>query len=192
MHLIILDRDGVINHDSDDYIKSVEEWRPIDGSLEAIARLCRAEYRVVIATNQSAVGRGLIDMDQLNHIHKHMLDQIHEKGGEIDAIFFCPHTPDDDCDCRKPKPGMLQRIAERSNNSLEDVPMVGDSSRDLLAAQAAGAFPVMVLSGKNEFDVEPGEKITNDTRFSTVPTFSNLASFTDALLDGRLIRYVSH
>jgi len=191
MRLIILDRDGVINHDSDDYIKSVEEWRPIDGSLEAIARLCRAEYRVVIATNQSAVGRGLIDMDQLNHIHKHMLDQIHEKGGEIDAIFFCPHTPEDECDCRKPKPGMLLRIAERSNNSLEGVPMVGDSSRDLLAAQAAGAFPVLVLSGKNEFDLQPGEKISSDNRFSSVSTFSNLASFADALLDGRLIRYVS-
>ncbi len=191
MRLVILDRDGVINHDSDDYIKSVDEWHPVEGSLEAIARLCRAEYHVVIATNQSAIGRGLMDMDALNSIHRHMLDQIHEKGGEIDAIFFCPHAPQDECECRKPKPGMLHRIAERLNISLTDVPMVGDSSRDLLAAQAAGAFPVMVLSGKNEFNLKPGEKITSDSRFSTVPTYSNLASFTDALLDGRLVRYVS-
>ena len=111
--LIILDRDGVINRDSDEFIKSPEEWEALPGSLEAIARLCRAEYRVVVVTNQSGISRGLLTPNTLNRIHQKMLDQLHALGGEIDAIFFCPHGPDDQCDCRKPLPGMFEELKQR-------------------------------------------------------------------------------
>ena len=148
MKLIILDRDGVINLDSDLYIKSPEEWRPIPGSLEAIARLGKWGYRVVVATNQSGIGRGLFDMDTLNAIHEKMLRAASQAGGRIDAIFFCPHTNDDKCDCRKPRAGMLKQIAARYNTDLADVPAVGDSMRDLRSAAAVGARPILVLTGK--------------------------------------------
>ncbi len=148
MKLIILDRDGVINHDSVQYIKSPEEWKPIAGSLEAIARLNQWGYRVVVATNQSGVGRGLFDMDTLNAIHEKMMRATAQAGGRIDAIFFCSHTDADQCDCRKPKPGMINEIAARYNVSLAGVPVVGDSLRDLVAADAAGAQPILVLTGK--------------------------------------------
>ena len=123
--LVILDRDGVINHDSDDYIKSPEEWVPIPGSLEAIARLHREGYKVIVATNQSGVGRGLFDMDTLGRIHARMLEAVRAKGGEIDAIFFCPHKPEDNCGCRKPQPGLFQEIAERLKVNLNGVYAVG-------------------------------------------------------------------
>jgi len=148
MKLVILDRDGTINHDSDQYIKSPAEWKPIKGSLEAIARLTQAGWRVVVATNQSGIGRGLFDMATLNAIHDTMHRAVHLAGGRIDAIFFCPHAGDSNCECRKPKPGMLLEIAKRMNVELEGVPMVGDSLRDLQAAVAAGARPVLVLTGK--------------------------------------------
>ena len=148
MKLVILDRDGVINHDSDHYIKSPEEWVPIPGSLEAIARLCRDGWHVVVATNQSGLGRGLFDMDTLNAIHEKMTRAVAHVGGRIDAIFFCPHTNDDNCDCRKPRPGMLREIAARFNADLAGVPAIGDSLRDLKAAAAVGAQPVLVLTGK--------------------------------------------
>ncbi|MCK9283005.1 MAG: D-glycero-beta-D-manno-heptose 1,7-bisphosphate 7-phosphatase [Rhodocyclaceae bacterium] len=148
MKLIILDRDGVINHDSDQYIKSPEEWKPIAGSPEAIARLNQWGYRVVVATNQSGIGRGLFEMDTLNAIHEKMLRAVSHVGGKVDAIFFCPHTNGDDCDCRKPKPGMLEEIATRYNIDLSEVPVVGDSLRDLQAAVAVGAQPILVLTGK--------------------------------------------
>jgi D-glycero-D-manno-heptose 1,7-bisphosphate phosphatase len=148
MKLVILDRDGTINHDSDQYIKSPSEWRPIKGSLEAIARLTQAGWRVVVATNQSGIGRGLFDMATLNAIHGAMHRAVHQAGGRIDAIFFCPHAGDANCECRKPKPGMLLEIAKRMNVELAGVPMVGDSLRDLQAAAAAGARPVLVLTGK--------------------------------------------
>ena len=148
MKLVILDRDGTINHDSDQYIKSPAEWKPIKGSLEAIARLTQAGWRVVVATNQSGVGRGLFDMATLNAIHDTMHRAVHEAGGRIDAIFFCPHAAEANCECRKPKPGMLLEIAKRMNVELDGVPMVGDSLRDLQAAAAAGARPVLVLTGK--------------------------------------------
>ena len=146
--LIILDRDGVINHDSDQYIKSPDEWRPIPGSLDAIARLNRCGYRVVVATNQSGIGRGLFDMDTLNAIHDKMMRAVALAGGRIDAIFFCPHTNGDDCDCRKPKAGMLEEIAARFSMDLSGTPAVGDSLRDLQAASAVGAQPILVLTGK--------------------------------------------
>jgi len=146
--LIILDRDGVINRDSELYIKSPEEWIPLPGSLEAIARLNQWGFRVVVSTNQSGIGRGLFDMDTLNAIHDKMIKAVVAAGGAIDAIFFCPHTNADNCACRKPKPGMLQEIAARYNVSLAGVPVVGDSLRDLEAAVAVGAQPILVLTGK--------------------------------------------
>src|SRR5690606_15356620 len=130
MRLVILDRDGVINEDSDAYIKSPDEWIPIPGSLEAIARLNRAEYRVVVASNQSGLARGLFDADTLSRIHEKMHRALADVGGAVDAVFFCPHGPDDECDCRKPRPGLLQDIARRLNVSLRGVPAVGDSLRD--------------------------------------------------------------
>jgi len=148
MKLIILDRDGVINHDSDQYIKSPEEWKPIAGSPEAIARLNQWGYRVVVATNQSGVGRGLFEMDTLNAIHEKMIRTVAHAGGKIDAIFFCPHTHADACECRKPKAGMLDEISARYNVDLAGVPAVGDSLRDLQAAVKVGAQPILVLTGK--------------------------------------------
>jgi D-glycero-D-manno-heptose 1,7-bisphosphate phosphatase len=150
MKLIILDRDGVINFDSAQFIKSPEEWKPIPGSLEAIARLNQAGYRVVLATNQSGVGRGLFDMATLNAIHDKMHKMVGQAGGRIDALFYCPHAADSSCECRKPKPGMMHEIARRFNVSLAGVPAIGDSLRDLEAAAAVGAQPILVLTGKGE------------------------------------------
>jgi len=154
--LVVLDRDGTINHDSDQYIKSPAEWRPINGSLEAIARLTQAGWRVVVATNQSGIARGLFDMATLNAIHDAMHRAVQQAGGRIDAIFFCPHKDDDNCACRKPKPGMLYEIARRLNVGLEGVPMVGDALRDLQAAAAVGAQPILVLTGKGRKTREAG------------------------------------
>jgi D-glycero-D-manno-heptose 1,7-bisphosphate phosphatase len=150
MKLIILDRDGVINFDSDLYIKSPDEWRPIPGSLDAIARLTQWGWRVVVATNQSGVGRGLFEMDTLNAIHDKMVRAVSHAGGRIDAIFFCPHTNSDKCACRKPKPGMFKEIAQRFNVDLNGVPAIGDSLRDLQAARTVGAQPMLVLTGKGQ------------------------------------------
>jgi D-glycero-D-manno-heptose 1,7-bisphosphate phosphatase len=157
MKLIILDRDGVINFDSDQFIKNPEEWKPIPGSLEAIARLCQADYRVVVATNQSGVGRGLFDMHTLNAIHDKMHKAVALAGGRIDAIFFCPHTAYSDCHCRKPKSGMLEDIAARYNVNLQGVPAVGDSLRDLTSAAKMGAQPMLVLTGKGAKTQAAGE-----------------------------------
>ncbi|WP_124948573.1 D-glycero-beta-D-manno-heptose 1,7-bisphosphate 7-phosphatase [Sulfuriferula thiophila] len=156
MKLIILDRDGVINLDSDHFIKSPEEWKPIAGSLEAIARLNQAGYRVVVATNQSGVGRGLFDMAMLNAIHAKMHKAVGSVGGRIDAVFYCPHAADSKCACRKPQAGMYLEIAERFDMSLIGVPVVGDSLRDLQAAAAVGAAPILVLTGKGEKTLAAG------------------------------------
>lgn len=156
MKLVVLDRDGTINHDSDQYIKSPAEWKPIKGSVEAIARLTQAGWRVVVATNQSGIGRGLFDMATLNAIHDAMHRAVNLAGGRIDAIFFCPHKDDDNCECRKPKPGMLLEIARRLNVELAGVPMVGDSLRDLQAAAAVSAKPILVLTGKGRKTREAG------------------------------------
>lgn len=156
MKLIILDRDGVINQDSAQFIKSPAEWKPIPGSLEAIARLNQAGYRVVVATNQSGLGRGLFDMDTLNAIHEKMHKALFAVGGRVDAIFYCPHAADSKCDCRKPKPGMFHRIASCLNVDLKGVPTVGDSLRDLQAGDAAGCLPMLVLTGKGEKTREEG------------------------------------
>lgn len=148
MKLIILDRDGVINYDSEQFIKSPDEWKPIPGSLEAIARLNQWGWRVVVATNQSGIGRGLFGMDTLNAIHEKMVKSLAQVGGRLDAIFFCPHAADSTCDCRKPKPGMLHEISARFNIPLAGVPMVGDSLRDLQAGLAVGCKPYLVLTGQ--------------------------------------------
>lgn len=148
--LVILDRDGVINFDSAQFIKSPAEWKPIPGSLEAIARLNQNGYKVVVATNQSGVGRGLFDMETLNSIHTKMHKALFTVGGRVDAIFYCPHAADSACDCRKPKPGMFKRIAETLNADLKGVPAIGDSLRDLHSAVAAGCKPILVHTGKGE------------------------------------------
>ncbi|HVK95446.1 MAG TPA: D-glycero-beta-D-manno-heptose 1,7-bisphosphate 7-phosphatase [Noviherbaspirillum sp.] len=150
MKLIILDRDGVINHDSEAFIKSPDEWVPIPGSLEAIARLNQAGYRVIVSTNQSGIARGLFNIVALNAIHQKMHSAAQLVGADIDAIFFCPHAADDNCDCRKPKPGMLHEIAKRFDVSLKGVPTVGDSLRDLQAGFIVGCTPYLVLTGKGE------------------------------------------
>jgi D-glycero-D-manno-heptose 1,7-bisphosphate phosphatase len=150
MKLVILDRDGVINQDSDRFIKSPDEWIPIEGSLEAIARLNRAGYSVVVATNQSGLARGLFDILALNAIHQKLHRAAQQVGADIAAIFFCPHAADDNCDCRKPKPGMLQNIARRFEVNLKGIVTVGDSLRDLQAGFVVGCVPCLVLTGKGE------------------------------------------
>lgn len=179
MRLIILDRDGVINEDSDAYIKSPEEWVPIPGSLEAIARLNRADYRVVVATNQSGVARGLYTLDTLNRVHEKMYRALAELGGHIDAIFFCPHSPDDECDCRKPKSGLFIDIAQRLGVALNNVPAVGDSLRDLQAALSVSAYPILVLTGKG---LMTQHTLGNQ---DAIPVFKDLAAAVSFLLQGQ-------
>lgn len=156
MKLIILDRDGVINRDSDDFIKSPDEWIPLPGSLEAIARLNQAGYRVAVATNQSGVARGLFTMLTLNAIHQKLHAAAQQIGADVDAIFFCPHAASDNCDCRKPKAGMLRAIGKRFDVNLKGVPVVGDSLRDLQSGYVVGCTPYLVLTGKGEKTKEKG------------------------------------
>jgi D-glycero-D-manno-heptose 1,7-bisphosphate phosphatase len=156
MKLIVLDRDGVINYDSPRFIKTPDEWRAIPGSLEAIASLNQRGYRVVVATNQSGIGRGLLDIATFNAINDKMTRQLGQVGGRIDAIFFCPHAADAHCDCRKPKAGMLREIARRFGVDLKGVPVVGDSLRDLQAAHEVRAHPVLVTTGKGKLTLKEG------------------------------------
>ncbi len=146
--LIILGRDGILNEFRDDHIKAPEEWVAVPGALEAVSRLNHAGWHVVVATNQSGIGRGMIDMASINAVHAHMMRSVQGFGGRIDAVFFCPHTPEDECDCRKPLPGMALDIARRYGVDLRQVPMVGDTLRDLQAARAAGCEPHLVRSGR--------------------------------------------
>ena len=177
--LIVLDRDGVINHDSGDFIKSPDEWRPIPGSLEAIARLNHAGYRVVVTTNQSGVGRGLLDFDTLNAIHDRMHRALAQAGGRIDAIFYCPHTADSRCECRKPKPGMLREVGVRFNVDMAGVPSVGDGLRDLQAADAVGAQPMLVLTGKGEKTLREGTFPRNTVIFPDLAFVASALLVTD-------------
>jgi len=147
---VILDRDGVINEDSPDYIKSVDEWIPVPGSLEAIARLTKAGIDVYVATNQAGVARGKLTLESMHAIHRHMLRTIEDAGGRITDLRFCPHHPDDNCDCRKPRPGMLLALAESNNLDLCKGCYVGDSLKDLEAGESAGCTAVLVLTGKGE------------------------------------------
>lgn len=161
MKLAILDRDGVINHDSAAYIKSPAEWQPIDGSIDAIARLSRAGWRVVVATNQSGVARGLFSTDTLNAIHAKLRREVAQAGGHIDAIFVCPHGPDDNCSCRKPLPGLFHEIGRRYDTNLANVPAVGDSLRDLQAAAAAGCSTWLVRTGNGPKALASGQLPAN-------------------------------
>ena len=190
--LVILDRDGVINHDSDDYIKSPDEWQPLPGSLEAIARLCRADYTVVVATNQAGVGRGLFSLEMLIRIHRKMASSIRDKGGRLDSVFFCPHSPAEQCGCRKPKPGMLLEISDRLGIGLSSVPVVGDSLRDLEAAEAAGAIPILIKTGRGRLTQEKLSKGELSHTLGQTPVYADLAAFTDAVLDGRLESVARH
>jgi D-glycero-D-manno-heptose 1,7-bisphosphate phosphatase len=176
MKLIILDRDGVINFDSDQFIKSPDEWRPIPGSLEAIARLTREGWRVVVATNQSGLARGLFEMATLNAIHAKMHKAVAQAGGRIEAVFYCPHAADMNCDCRKPKSGLFDEIASRYGRDLHGVPAVGDSLRDLQAAASVGARPLLVRTGKGEKTLAAGG-LPEDT-----PVFADLNEVVDYLL----------
>lgn len=179
MKLVILDRDGVINFDSAQFIKSPAEWKPIPGSLEAIAKLNQAGYRVVVATNQSGVGRGLFDMDTLNAIHEKMHKSAAGVGAHIDAVFYCPHAADANCQCRKPKAGMFRRISETLNVNLSGVPAIGDSLRDLQACALMGCQPMLVLTGKGEKTRAEG-----DLPLGTME-FADLAKAVDWILTGK-------
>jgi len=186
MKTIILDRDGVINQDSDDYIKSVDEWQPIPGSLEAIALLHRHGYRIVVITNQSGVARGLFSLATLNQIHRHMLAEARKKGGLIEAVFFCPHGPDDGCNCRKPLTGMFKDVASRLKIEMNGVPAVGDSMRDLQAAHDVGSLPVLVKTGKGKSTARLLKNKESPVSPDDVISYKDLASFADALLAGDL------
>jgi D-glycero-D-manno-heptose 1,7-bisphosphate phosphatase len=176
MKLIILDRDGVINFGSEQFIKSPDEWKPIPGSLEAIARLTREGWRVVVATNQSGLARGLFEMATLNAIHAKMHKAVAQAGGRIEAVFYCPHAADMDCGCRKPKTGLFEEIAARYGRDLSGVPAVGDSLRDLQAAASVGARPLLVRTGKGEKTLAAGG-LPADT-----PVFADLAEAVEHLL----------
>lgn len=177
--VVVLDRDGVINRESDDYIKTPEEWEALPGSLEAIARLHRAGFLLAIATNQSGVGRGLFSLDALWDIHRKMLAQIAAAGGYIVRIFFCVHSPDDHCDCRKPKPGLLYQVAEYFACGFDHMIVVGDSARDIEAAQAAGVRAILVRTGK-------GHTTESNWNAGPLPTVcDDLSEVADLLLQER-------
>lgn len=175
MKLVILDRDGVINEDSDEYIKSVAEWQPIPGSLEAIARLCQAGYRVFVASNQSGIGRSYFDYDALFAMNDRLQKLVAEYGGRIDGIEFAPDHPDEASDMRKPAPGMLKDLARRLQVSLEDVAFVGDSGSDIQAARSSGARPILVRTGK-------GLRTEKEHDLKGVTVYDDLAAFARATL----------
>jgi D-glycero-D-manno-heptose 1,7-bisphosphate phosphatase len=178
MKICILDRDGVINHDSDEFIKSPAEWIPIPGSLEAIAKLNHAGYRVFVVTNQSGLGRGYFTIETLNEIHHKMLDALQKSGGKIEAILFCPHSPSDNCDCRKPKNGLLLEIAERIQQPLDHSYLVGDSLRDVLSAWSVNAKPILVKTGKGEKTLKEHKNELGET-----PIFDNLEQAVDWIIE---------
>jgi len=175
--LIILDRDGVINYDSDDYIKTPDEWHAIPGSLDAIAKLNRAGYHVVVATNQSGVARGFYDIPMLHRIHEKLTTELATFGGVIDEIFFCPHHPDEKCDCRKPALEMFRQIQHKYDNDLSDVYFIGDSYSDIQVAKKLPCKPILVLTSKGE------NTLNNNPEFLTIPHFLNLASAVDFILN---------
>jgi D-glycero-D-manno-heptose 1,7-bisphosphate phosphatase len=177
MKLIILDRDGVINYDSKAYVKSPEEWQPIPGSLEAIAKLTQAGYQIAVATNQSGIARGLFDEAMLRAIHNKMLYCIEEQGGHISRIFFCPHDDRAQCDCRKPKPGLLLQAADYFNCSLEGVPCIGDSYRDLQAAEAVCCQPILVLTGNGKTTLQNHSEL-----LTTINIYEDLSAAVDDIL----------
>lgn len=179
--LVILGRDGILNQFRENHVAAPEEWIAIPGALEAVARINHAGWHVVVATNQSGIGRGMIDMSAVNAVHAHMNQQLAAFGGRVDAVFFCPHTPEDGCDCRKPKPGMLLDIGRRYGVDLGQVPMVGDTERDLLAAQAGGCEPHFVLSGRAAALSDEQVRQTL-ARAPAARVHASLADFADFLL----------
>ena len=174
--LIVLDRDGVINQDSDDYIKTVDEWIPLEGSMEALALLTKAGYQIAIATNQSGIARGYFTVETLNAMHKKMNQLATEAGAKIHYIAYCPHGPDDHCDCRKPLPGLIHQIEGALNMSAKGCYMVGDSLRDLQAGQAAGLLPALVLTGKGQ------RTLDKDNGLPGIDVFDDLNHFVDNLI----------
>ena len=181
MKLVILDRDGTINHEREDYIKSPEEWVPLPGALEAIARLNHAGWHVVVATNQSGIGRGLFDMVSLNAMHAKMNQMLAKVGGRVEAVFFCPHTPEDHCTCRKPMPGLFQMIGQRFGRNLDGVPMVGDLPRDVLAAQSVGGEPHLVRTGQAATMPEASLQALRQ-KVPDLTIHPNLSAFADYLI----------
>jgi D-glycero-D-manno-heptose 1,7-bisphosphate phosphatase len=180
MRLLILDRDGVINQDSDDFIKSPEEWKPIPGSLEAISRASHSDYGVVVASNQSGLARNLFDIDALNAVHARMLQEVASLGGHIEAIFFCPHGPEEGCTCRKPAPGMFVDIGSRLKMPLRGTPVVGDRLSDMEAAKAVGARAILVRTGRGMKTEADG--LTAGGRLEDIEIYDDLASVVDNLL----------
>ncbi len=179
MKIVILDRDGTINEDSLDYIKSPDEWLPLPGALEAIARLNHAGWHVVVATNQSGLGRGLFDVATLNAMHAKMHSMLAAVGGRVDAIFYCPHAPDDVCHCRKPEPGLFEQIGERYGVDLTGVPVVGDTVRDLVAGATVGCEPHLVFTGKGA--TLAGRPLPDGFPAGTI-THQDLGAFADYLI----------
>jgi len=178
MKIIILDRDGVINQDSDNFIKSVDEFIPLPGSIDAIAKLKHAGYKVYIATNQSGIHRGFYDVNTLHAMHEKLANLLEQKNAAIDGIEYCPHGPADRCACRKPNTGMYLNIAKHENlTDLSDVLVVGDSLRDLQAAQAVNAKPHLVRTGKGERTIKKGEGLDG------IPVYNDLSDFVSQLLE---------
>jgi D-glycero-D-manno-heptose 1,7-bisphosphate phosphatase len=177
--ILVLDRDGVINQDSDSYVKDPNEWEPIPGSIDAIARLCHGGYRICVATNQSGLARGLFELEQLNAMHRKLRDLLAKQGGQLEMIAFCPHGPSADCGCRKPRPGLLAAIGARFGVSLSGIPYVGDSLGDVSAARSVGMEPWLVLTGKGARTVA-----AEPDRLVGVPVFRDLKSVADYLLAG--------
>lgn len=182
MKLVILDRDGVINQDSDDFVKSPEEWIPIEGSIDAIAALSRAGYTVVVATNQSGLARGLFDLDDLEAMHAKFTDLVAAAGGEVAAIFYCPHGPEDRCNCRKPKAGLIDAIEAEFDTSAEGVPLIGDSLRDLQAGISKGCRPLLVKTGKGPKTLRQLEEAP-EPGLEQLAVFDNLAQVANHLLE---------
>lgn len=176
MTYIILDRDGVVNYDSEHYIKSPDEWHPIPGSLEAIARLNRAGFKVLIATNQSGIARGFYDVETLDRIHEKLMRALAAVGGCIDEFFFCPHHPDDGCNCRKPKPGLLEQIKQKYALDLSTTFFIGDSYGDIKAAQTIGCIPLLVLTGNGE------QTIKKYAELATILQFKDLSAAVEFVL----------
>lgn len=175
--ILVVDRDGVINEDSDSYIKTVEEWNPLPGSMEALAKLFHSGYRICVVSNQSGLGRGLFGLSELNAMHKKLRDVLAAQGARVELIAFCPHLPSDDCDCRKPRPGLLFQVEERLGISLAGVPFIGDSISDIGAARAARMSPWLVRTGKGETTLK---RDVGD--LDGVAVFQNLAGAVEHLL----------
>lgn len=183
MKLVILGRDGILNQYRDDHVKAPDEWVPIEGALQAVARLNHAGWHAVVATNQAGIGRGMIDMASINAIHAYMMQRVQQAGGRLDAVFFCPHAPQEACECRKPAPGMMLDICRRYGLSTPDVHMVADTLRDLLAAQAAGCQAHLIRSGRAA-QLDPARLDDWQRQVPHTKVHADLGALADYLLQG--------